>query len=57
MRGKNFGRYIWTVWCQKYLDRIVSKTFVLSVLKIRYLWVTAMENPLFCVEADSGAAH
>jgi hypothetical protein len=41
----------------KISGRIVSKTFVLSVLKIRYLWVAAVENQLFCIEADSGGAH
>jgi hypothetical protein len=30
---------------------------VLSVLKIRYLLVTAVDNKLFCVEADRGTAH
>jgi len=54
---KDFGWYIWAVWCQKYLGRIVSETFVLSVLKIRYLWVTAVDDPLFCVEAVRGTAR
>jgi hypothetical protein len=55
MWEEEFGRCIWTVknfWKELYLKRLYC-----AVLKIRYLWVTTVENPLFCAEADSGTAY